>query len=43
MKKEIKTYLTTVFLNLAFKFCPNEKFKTEYCVFLINNLNKLYK
>ena len=38
MLKEIKLWLTSVFIMLAFDICPNCKFKCEFAKFLRENI-----
>ena len=41
MKREIKLWLTSVFIKWAYNICPNGDFKNEFSKFLFDNVMDL--
>ena len=43
MNKEIKLWLTTLFIKWTIQVCPNNDFKVNFLAFLKTNINLLNK
>ncbi len=41
MLVEIKLWITSLFIKWAFSMCPEGEFKTNFSIFLLNNIHKL--
>ncbi len=41
MLVEIKLWITSLFIKCAYSMCPEGEFKTNFSIFLANNIHKL--